>query len=61
MPTYERRFFIGQLIRDNAKQKEEAEKTKEQNQAGNGKGTRTTKVSGEALKAKMKSGEIPNK
>jgi hypothetical protein len=59
MPTYERRFFLGQKTRELSKQKEEIEKTKEQQKTKNSKGSRTTRVSGEALKNKIKSGELP--
>jgi hypothetical protein len=61
MPTYERRFFIGQLTRDNAKQEEQMERAREQNQASNGKGSRTKKISGDALKTRMKNGDVPLK
>jgi hypothetical protein len=59
MPTYERRFFIGQLTRDATKLEEQMEKAREQSQGNNGKGSRTKKISGDALKTRMKNGEIP--
>jgi hypothetical protein len=59
MPTYERRFFLGQKTRDLVKQEEQMEKSKEQSQSRNSKGSRTTKVSGDALKNKIKSGDLP--
>lgn len=61
MPTCERRFFLGLLTKDKQTQQEHMEKMKEEAQVKNGKGQRTTRVSGEALKNKMKSGEIPTK
>lgn len=61
MPTYERRFFIGQLTRDSVKREEQMEKAREQSQASNGKGSRTKKISGDALKTRMKNGDVPLK
>lgn len=62
MPTHERRFFLGMLTKDLHKREEQLEKANEkaQNKA-TGKGSRTTKVGGNALKNKMKSGQIPTK
>ncbi len=40
---------------------EKVEELKEQAQTTGGKGTRKTRVSGEALKNRMKSGDIPTK
>jgi len=59
MPTYERRFFLTKFIGENEKRKEQIEE-QQSNTTSNGKGTRTTKVSGDQLKARLKSGEIPN-
>ena len=59
MPTYERRFFLTTFINEKEKQKEHMEEQKN-NVSSGGKGTRTTKISGEALKSRLKSGEIPN-
>ena len=58
LPVYERRFFLSLKSRDISKQKEHQE---EQTQAAksNSKGNRTTTVSGDALKNKMKNGDIP--
>jgi len=61
MPTYERRFFLGLLTKDKRDREEHMEKMKEQAQSKTGKGSRTTRVSGDALKNKINSGEIPNK
>ena len=58
MPTYERRFFLTKFIDENEKRKEQVE-TQQQN-AGNSKGKRTTTISGEQLKSRLKSGQIPN-
>lgn len=59
MPTYERRFFLGQKTRELVKKEEQMEKNREQQQSKNSKGSRTTRVSGDALKNKIKSGELP--
>ncbi len=63
MPTYERRFFLNMLIKE-TKEKEERieemkEKEKETKSKTTGKGSRETRVSGEALKTQMKNGMIP--
>lgn len=59
MPTNERRYHIGLLN----KKQEDAEEEKEKilKTKNNGKGSKQTKISGDALKAKLKSGEIPLK
>ena len=59
MPTYERRFFLGQKTREYEKQEEQMEKSKEQQKSRTSKGYRTTRVSGDALKNKIKSGDLP--
>lgn len=58
MPVYERRFFLNSLIQENEKKKEKMEA--QATNSSSGKGTRTTKISGEQLKSRLKSGEIPN-
>jgi len=59
MPTYERRFFLTTFISENEKKKEQIEE-QQANATIGGKGTRTTRVSGDQLKARIKNGEIPN-
>lgn len=59
MPTYERRYFLTSFINENEKQKERMEE-QQGNTTSGGRGTRTTKISGDALKSKLRSGEIPN-
>lgn len=59
MPTYERRFFLTTFINENEKIKEKADEQAQSATSG-GKGTRTTIVSGDQLKSKLRSGEIPN-
>lgn len=58
LPVYERRFFLSLKSRDISKQKEHNE---EQTQAAksNSKGNRTSTVTGDALKSRMKNGDIP--
>lgn len=61
MPVYERRYFLTLLTKDHQKREEKEEELKEQAKtSSNGsKGSRTTKISGNALKSRMKSGDIP--
>lgn len=57
MSVYERRQYLAHLLNENEKKHEAIE---EQQEAINNKGTkgsRTTKVSGDALKAGLKSGK----
>ena len=57
MPTNERRFHIGMLVKQKS---EEQERMKEAyGKTGSGKGTRKTRISGEALKTRIKSGDVP--
>jgi hypothetical protein len=58
LPVYERRFFLSLKARDVNKQKEQQE---EQSKAvkSNSKGSRTTNISGENLKNRMKNGDLP--
>lgn len=58
LPVYERRFFLSLKSRDVSKQKEQQE---EQTKAAksNSKGNRSSTVSGDALKNRMKNGDIP--
>ncbi|TXG80897.1 MAG: hypothetical protein E6R13_07355 [Spirochaetes bacterium] len=59
MPVYERRFFLGLLTRDAIKTQERIEEMNEKSNTKNSKGSRTTKISGEGLKNRLKSGDIP--
>ena len=59
MPTYERRYFLGLLTKDHIKKQEYYEEQKEKSTTNNSKGSRTTRVTGNALKSKIKSGELP--
>ena len=55
-PTYERRFYLDTLIKENEKRKE----AQSSSTYSNGKGSRAKSIGGDALKSKLKSGEIPN-
>jgi hypothetical protein len=57
-PTCERRFFLLKLIDNKRKEEESMQAQMESSKTKNSKGTRTTKVGGEQLKNKLKSGEI---
>jgi hypothetical protein len=59
MPTYERRFFIGLLNKEAREREEQIEELKEKSKTKGSKGNRTTKVSGEGLKNRMRNGDIP--
>jgi hypothetical protein len=59
MPTAERRFHLGLLVKNKQEENERIEQMK--NNQSTGKGSKQTKVSGDALKSKIKSGEIPLK
>ena len=61
MPTYERRYFLGMLTKEASEKQEELEKIREeaQNKSKGSKGQRSTRITGQSLKNKMKSGEIP--
>jgi len=61
MPTYERRYFIGMLTKTLEKKEEAIEEAKEQATVSGGKGSRTSKVSGQQLKTRMNNGDIPLK
>lgn len=56
MPTNERRFYLGMLLKDKHREDEAMENARKNSTSRNGK---TTRVSGEALKSKIKSGQIP--
>jgi len=55
MPVYERRFFIDLLIKQREKLTSEEGTMTQQT----GKGSRTSKISGDALKTRLKNGDIP--
>jgi len=56
MPVYERRFFIDLLIKQREKTLEETGNPTSNKHA---KGSRQSKISGDALKTKMQTGQIP--
>jgi len=55
-PTYERRFYLDTLIKENEKRKE----AQSNSTYSGGKGSRSKTIGADALKNKIKSGEIPN-
>lgn len=55
MPTAERRFYLGLLVKNKHREKEMSEE--QGRKTGKGKKQRT--ISGEALKSAIKSGEVP--
>lgn len=59
MPTGYRRYFLGLKLRDNTKQQEIMEKQREEQNNRGAKGSRSKKISGDALKLRMEKGEIP--
>ena len=61
MPTYERRFFLGLLNKEAREREERMEEMKAKQQTKGSKGNRTTRVSGDALKNKIRNGDIPTK
>jgi len=56
MPVYERRFFIDLLVKQREKTLEDTGNTTSNKHA---KGSRQSKISGDALKTKMQTGQIP--
>lgn len=56
MPVYERRFFIDLLIKQREKTQEDIGNPVSNK---NAKGSRQSKISGDALKTKMQTGQIP--
>ncbi len=57
MPTIERRYFLGLIVRRKHLQSEKEEEGK---QVSGGKGTRKKTIGGNALKTALKTGQIPN-
>ena len=59
MPTYERRYYLGMLTKDFERKQEQIEEQKDQQTTSGGKGSRTSKISGNQLKNKINNGDIP--
>lgn len=59
MTVYERRNYLNLLLDEGRKKEEKMEEEMDKLKTG-GKGTRSSRISGDQLKAKLKSGEIPN-
>ena len=58
LPVRERRLYLGFLTKDAITRQEKAEELGQKAQTKGGKGSRQTRVSGTALKNKLKSGEV---
>ena len=61
MPTYERRYYLGMLTKDFERKQEQIEEQKDQQTTSGGKGSRTSKISGQNLKNSINNGNIPLK
>ena len=59
MPTYERRYFLSLYTKQSIQREEKMEELRQKGQSSGGKGERKTKISGEALKTRMKNGDLP--
>lgn len=59
MPIYERRFYLGLLTKKNLEEEERLEKLKQEMNNKGSKGSRSKTISGDALKTKLKTGEVP--
>jgi hypothetical protein len=57
MPTGERRFHLNMLITEKENEKKMYEESNKKNSSS--RGTRQTRVSGDALKNQIKSGQVP--
>jgi hypothetical protein len=59
LPVNERRFFLGMLTKEAGEREERMEQMKDKQATNGSRGSRTRKVSGNALKTRMKSGDVP--
>lgn len=55
MPTNERRFHIGMLVKNKSNEQERMKEVHDKTS----KGVKKTKISGDALISKIKSGDVP--
>jgi hypothetical protein len=60
MSVYERRQYLSHLLNENNRKAEAIEEQKEAINNNGARGSRTTRVTGDQLKSRLKSGEIPN-
>lgn len=60
MPTRDRKYFLHLFLNENEESESQDGGDNNGKIISQGKGKRTRQVSGEALKQKMKNGEIPN-
>lgn len=59
LPVYERRYFLSLKTREINEQRDQQETAMKNHTSTNSKGSRTTTVSGDSLKNRMKNGDIP--
>ena len=59
LPVYERRYFLSLKTREINEQKDQQEAVNNNHTSTNSRGSRTSTVSGESLKNRMKNGDIP--
>ena len=59
LPVYERRYFLSLKTREISELKDQQETASNNNKNTNARGSRTSTVSGESLKNRMKNGDIP--
>lgn len=57
MPTNERRFHIGLLVKNKSEERERMQQMQKNISSSNGNRKRT--ISGEALKSQIKNGQVP--
>ena len=60
MSVYERRQYLSHLLNENNRKSEAIEEQKEAINNKGARGSRTTRVTGDQLQSRLKSGEIPN-
>lgn len=58
LPVYERRFHLSLLMKSKQQEQEHIEKQQEKTKSNNSKGNRQSRVSGDALKNRMKRGDL---
>jgi hypothetical protein len=59
LPVYERRYFLSLKTREINEQKDQQETALKNHTSTNSKGQKTTNISGDNLKSRMKNGDIP--
>jgi hypothetical protein len=59
MPVYERRYFLSLLTKESREREERNQEMVQKENNSNAKGNRKTRISGDALKHRMNSGDVP--